>query len=134
MKKIEVVAAIIVFENEFLCMQRSINKYDYLSYKYEFPGGKVEAGERRVDALKRELREEMDMEVAVEEKDFFMTVHHEYPDFEIVMHSYVCKVNHKEFVRKEHYDHKWLVRIELPTLDWAPADLPIVSKLMSGAL
>jgi 8-oxo-dGTP diphosphatase len=134
MKKIEVVAAIIIFEKEILCMQRNRGKHEYLSYKYEFPGGKVEPGESRVDALKRELIEEMDIEVIVEEKDFFLTVQHQYPDFEITMHSYVCKVKNKEFIRKEHVDHKWLTQLDLLTLDWAPADIPIVDKIVGGAL
>ena len=115
-------------------MQRNSGKFEYLSYKYEFPGGKIEPGESRVDALKRELREEMDIEVIVEEKDFFLTVKHQYPDFEITMHSYVCKVKNKEFVRKEHANHKWLTQSDLPTLDWAPADIPIVGKIVEGAL
>lgn len=134
MKTIEVVAAIIVYKNEILCMQRDKNRYEYLSYKYEFPGGKIEPGESRVDALKRELKEEMDINVVIENEDFFLTVQHQYPDFEIIMHSYVCRVNNKNFVRKEHIDHKWLTQSNLNTLDWAPADLPIVNRLMDGAL
>ena len=134
MKKIEVVAGIIIFGDEILCMQRNSSKYEYLSYKFEFPGGKVEPGESRVDALKRELMEEMDMEVIVEEKDFFLTVQHAYPDFEVEMHSYVCKARDKEFVLKEHAGHKWLKKSELLTLDWVPADLPIVDKIIGGAL
>lgn len=132
MKNIEVVAGIIVFGEEILCMQRNKGKYEYVSYKYEFPGGKVEAGESNVEALKRELKEEMAMEVEAEEKDFFLTVQHKYPDFEVTMHSYVCRVGSKEFVRKEHVDHKWLTKDMLMTLDWAPADIPIVKKITEG--
>ena len=72
----------------------------------------------------------MDMEVEVSEDDHFMTVNCPYPDFEITMHAYLCKVKSQEFVRKEHIDHKWLRKEELNTLDWAPADQPIVAKLM----
>ena len=134
MKKIEVVAAIIILEKDILCMQRDSGKYDYLAYKYEFPGGKVEPGESCVDALKRELKEEMDLEVNIQEKDFFLTVEYQYPDFEITMHSYVCKVRNNQFVRKEHVNHKWLKQHDLAKLDWAPADIPIVNKIMGGAL
>lgn len=134
MKKIEVVAGIIIFGYEILCMQRNTSKYDYLSCKFEFPGGKVELGESRVEALKRELMEEMDMGVVVEEKDFFLTVQHLYPDFEIEMHSYVCRVKDKDFVMKEHAGYKWLKKSELSTLDWALADMPIVDKIIGGAL
>lgn len=129
MKQHEVVAAIIIYEGRILCMQRNKGKYDYVSYKYEFPGGKIEAGETQMAALERELREEMALNVHIEKQDFFMTVEHTYPDFAIKMHSYICKVETPEFIRKEHVDHKWLKVEELMTLDWAPADIPIVEKL-----
>lgn len=129
MKKYEVVAAIIVYENQILCMQRPKGKYEYVSYKYEFPGGKVELGESKVEALQRELQEEMDINVTVGDEDFLMTVDHTYPDFEIIMHSYICNVDNKKFVRKEHVDHKWLRVDELEELDWAAADIPIVRRL-----
>ncbi|AKB77701.1 Mutator mutT protein (7,8-dihydro-8-oxoguanine-triphosphatase) [Methanosarcina horonobensis HB-1 = JCM 15518] len=130
MKHIEVVAGIIIYEDRILCMQRDANKYDYLSYKYEFPGGKVEPGETNSQALMRELLEEMGIEIKVSENDFFMTVIHQYPDFKITMHSYICRVSSSEFVRKEHINHVWLKRLDLDKLDWAPADQPIVKKLM----
>lgn len=63
-----------------------------LSYKFEFPGGKVEAGEERHTALERELREEMDMDISIPEDAYLMTVEHTYPDFAITMHAYVCKL------------------------------------------
>jgi len=132
LKKIEVAAAIIMHENEILCMQRGINKNAYLSYKYEFPGGKLEPGESRTAALMRELKEEMDFDAVITENDFFLTVEHQYPDFEIVLHSFLCKTGTKEFVRKEHIDHKWLKREELTLLEWAPADVGIVEKLMKS--
>ena len=69
MKKYEVVAAIIIYEDKILCMQRNKGKYDYVSYKYEFPGGKLEAGETKIQALERELREEMELNVSLKESD-----------------------------------------------------------------
>jgi len=134
MKRIEVVAAIIIFNKEILCMQRNSSKYDYLSYKFEFPGGKVEPGESRVNALKRELKEEMDLKVQTSEDNFFLTINHIYPDFEITMHSYICFSRNKEFNRKEHVSHVWLEPSVLASLNWAPADKPIVEKIMGGAL
>lgn len=130
MKHLEVVAGIIKYGDLILCMRRPVGKYDYVSLKYEFPGGKVEPGESNSEALKRELMEEMEMDVSVSEEDYFMSVTHEYPDFEITMHAYVCKVDKQDFIRKEHVDHKWLCISELDSLDWAPADKPIVKKLM----
>ncbi|MBE6023403.1 MAG: (deoxy)nucleoside triphosphate pyrophosphohydrolase [Cellulosilyticum sp.] len=129
MKKNEVVAAIIMYQDQILCMQRDKGKYEYISYKYEFPGGKVEPGESNAQALQRELREEMALEVDIKDEDYYMSVEHEYPDFKITMHSFICKVDSQEFTRKEHIDHKWLTRKELMTLDWAAADVPIVHKL-----
>lgn len=133
MKKHEVVAGIIIYNDLILCMQRNKGKYDYVSYKYEFPGGKIEPGEIRSQALQRELSEEMALEVNIREEDFFMTVEHTYPDFQITMHSFICHVGSQEFERKEHVDHKWLKREELMQLDWAAADIPIVKKLQEEA-
>ncbi len=130
MKHLEVVAGIIKYEDLILCMQRPVGKFDYVSLKYEFPGGKVEPGETNSQALKRELYEEMEMKVNVSESDYFMSVNHTYPDFEITMHAYFCEVDSMEFVRKEHVDHKWLKKEDLASLDWAPADQPIVKQLM----
>ena len=106
MKHFEVVAAIIEHEGKILCMQRGHSKYEYVSFKYEFPGGKVEAGEDNHTALERELREEMDMHINISEQDYFMTINHTYPDFAITMHCYLCKLAHPKFVMKEHVDAK----------------------------
>ena len=129
MKHYEVVAAVIEYENKILCMQRGKAKYDYTSYKFEFPGGKVEAGEENNIALSRELGEEMDLNVTISEKDYLLTVEHTYPDFAITMHAYLCKVTIPDFVMKEHVDFKWLSVKELDSLDWAEADKPIVKFL-----
>ena len=129
MKRYEVVAAVIEYENKILCMQRGEAKYDYTSFKFEFPGGKVEAGEEKYVALSRELREEMDLDVVIGEEDYLLTVKHTYPDFAITMHAYLCKVATPNFVMKEHIDFKWLCVRELDSLDWAEADKPIVEFL-----
>jgi len=131
MKKIEVVAAIICFENEILCVQRPENKYSYISRKYEFPGGKIEQGETRKEALSRELIEELNILPQIQ--DEFLTVVHAYPDFEITMHSFICLTNSKDITLTEHIDSKWLKLEELNHLDWAAADVPIVKKLVGNA-
>jgi len=130
MKHYHVAAGILINKNEILCMKKGKTKYDYISYKFEFPGGKVEVGETPENCLERELYEEMNIHVQVYKEQFFHTVEYEYPDFRITMDSYIIQVNSREFVRKEHISHKWLKPNELLTLDWALADKPIVDKLI----
>lgn len=130
MKKIEVVAGIIFYNEFILCVQRPKNKLHYISEKYEFPGGKLEESETKEEALHRELFEELSISVDI--KSFFLTVVHEYPDFELTMHSFLCEVDSQELSLNEHLDHKWLKMNELKTLDWAAADIPIVEKLVSN--
>jgi 8-oxo-dGTP diphosphatase len=130
-KHFVVTAAILVNDRKILCMQRNQSKYEYISLKYEFPGGKVEPDETLEKGLMRELHEEMDILVQIRPEDFFMTVEYQYPDFAITMHSYFVRVDTRLFTRKEHVNHIWLENTELLTLDWAPADLPIVHKLVS---
>ena len=130
MKKIEVVAGIIYCKNQILCVQRPKNKLHYISEKFEFPGGKIEEGETKKEALHRELLEELNISTKI--KSLFMTVVHEYPDFELTMHTFICEVETKELTLVEHIDQKWLTLKELKTLDWAAADIPIVNKLISN--
>jgi 8-oxo-dGTP diphosphatase len=127
MKTVEVVAAIIVNNNEFLCVQRGVSKLDYISKKYEFPGGKLEAGESHEVALAREIKEELRMELTIE--SLFLTVEHAYPDFNIVMHSFLCSSVTRDLELTEHLDAKWLSVDDMGGLDWAAADIPIVEKL-----
>lgn len=129
MKHYKVVAAIILHGDKILCVQRGNNKLDYISRKYEFPGGKIEQGESKVDAIVREINEELKMDVFV--KDEYLTVQHQYPDFELTMHVFVCHVEDDDLTLTEHIDYKWLHRHELDHLDWAAADIPIVQKLMN---
>ena len=129
MKKVEVVAAIVKFGREILCVQRPENKLSYISKKFEFPGGKIETGETKKAALKRELIEELDIIPIID--DLFLTVVYQYPDFELTMHSFICKAETKELTLHEHIAHKWLTLNELKKLDWAAADIPIVHKLVS---
>lgn len=127
MKHIEVVAAVVVHQDKILCVQRGDGKYAYVSRKYEFPGGKVEAGETEENALLREIKEELDMAIKIESK--LITVDHEYPDFHITMHTYLCSCDSPTLTLSEHIDYKWLSQSELKSLDWAAADIPIVDKL-----
>jgi 8-oxo-dGTP diphosphatase len=127
MKYIEVVAAVIIFESKILCVQRNQNKYDYISFKYEFPGGKIEEGESKEQALKREIMEELNMDIDI--SNSFLTVYHEYPDFHLTMHSFICTCKDTAMILREHIDFKWLSIENLHSLNWAAADVPIVEKL-----
>lgn len=132
MKESEVVAAIIENNNEVLCMERGQGKFEYVSFKYEFPGGKIEAGEEAAQALQRELNEEMDLDIDAQNMTFFYTVNHEYPDFKIKLHTFICRVKTRKFTMKEHVNFKWLPKNQLKTLEWAEADWPIVEELAKG--
>ena len=129
MKTIEVVAAVIFREGKVLCVQRPQNSKEYISSKWEFPGGKVEHGEDRIQALKREILEELQLEI--QNIKFLTTVEHTYPDFHLVMHAYTCDISSGEPVLTEHVDLKWLPVDKLDQLDWAAADIPIVKYLQA---
>ncbi len=129
MKSIEVVAAVITCGDRILAVQRGPGKFPYISYKFEFPGGKVEEGEGPEEALCREIQEELGMTIAVNE--FLMTVEHPYPDFELRMHCYRCTVPDSTLQLTEHVQALWCLPSELRDLDWAAADIPVVDRLLT---
>ena len=94
----------------------------------EFPGGKVEEGETKESALIREIREELDIDIQITKE--FITVDHEYPDFKLTMHSFLCTSDSRELDLKEHVAFQWLSKKDLINLDWAAADVPIVKQLI----
>lgn len=127
MKRIEVVAA--VFENEhgeFYCARRKPG--GELSMKWEFPGGKIEKGESHKEALVREIKEELRLDIKVTE--FLMTVEHQYSSFHLTMHVYKAKILKGNFILTEHTGQRWLGKDKLLSLDWAAADIPVVHRLM----
>ncbi|WP_285163957.1 (deoxy)nucleoside triphosphate pyrophosphohydrolase [Shewanella goraebulensis] len=126
-KHIEVVAAIIQRDGKYLAVQRGAVKLDYISHKWEFPGGKLEANESLEAAIERELQEELKVEVSG--LSLLITVKHEYPDFHIIMHCFLCQLETKEVTLTEHIDSRWLSRAELWDVDWAAADIPAVKEL-----
>ena len=130
MKTIEVVAAVIFREGKVLCVQRAEHASEYISLKWEFPGGKVEIGESREEALVREISEELSVDIEVSE--FLMTVEHTYPDFHLTMHVFKCVLDQGEITLNEHVALKWLSIDELDQLDWAAADIPVVKSLMQA--
>ncbi len=130
MKHIEVVAAIILHKGKILCVKRGSSPYEYLAFKYEFPGGKVEQGETNEVALRREIHEELNLEIEINRH--FMTVTHLYPHFEITLHSYLCssKEDSIEMTLTEHVEYKWLYGKEIFSVEWAAADVSICESLL----
>ena len=100
-------------------------RYSYTSHLWEFPGGKIEPGETPQQALRRELLEEMDLDVEVHE--LLATVTHNYPDFTITLAAYRCTSTTREFTMREHEASRWLPWNELMSLAWCAADARLVA-------
>ena len=94
---------------------------------WEFPGGKMEAGETQEEALKREIREELSTEISVDE--FLCTVEYDYPAFHLTMHCYLCSLMTEALHLNEHEAAKWLSKDELDSVKWLPADLEVVERI-----
>lgn len=127
MKRLNVVGAIIIENNKLFSAKRGAAKNPEVAYKYEFVGGKIEDGESGDIALIRELKEEMDLKVEVLEP--FMTVTYDYKMYEVTLSTYLCK-RLSDYVVKEHISIDWLSLDELDVSTWAPADEPILQKLI----
>ena len=124
MKQIEVVAAIIRKGDRIFATQRGYGEWkDW----WEFPGGKMEAGETPEEALVREIREELSAEISVDE--FLCTVEYDYPAFHLTMHCYLCSLVTEALHLNEHEAAKWLAKDELDSVDWLPADVKVVKTI-----
>ena len=124
MKHIEVVAAIIRKGDRIFATQRGYGEWQDW---WEFPGGKMEAGETPEEALKREIREELSTEISVDE--FLCTVDYDYPQFHLTMHCYLCSLIGEALHLNEHEAAKWLTKDELDGVKWLPADLEVVQTI-----
>ncbi len=131
MKDIYVVGAILIKDQRILCAQRGGEKS--LAYLWEFPGGKIEAGETAQEALKRELAEELKISVDLA-PDIFDSSAYEYDFGRVHLTTIICQLKEGEPFLTEHEAIKWLKPSELKDLDWAPADLPAVEKLSKMTL
>ena len=125
-KRIEVVAAIIIDGGKVFATQRG---YGEFKDGWEFPGGKMEQGETPQQAIKREIKEELDVEIEV--GDFLETVEYDYPNFHLTMHCFICTIKSGELVLKEHEAAKWLTKETLNSVDWLPADKGLIEKIGS---
>lgn len=127
MKSIEVVAAIIYRDGKIFATQRGYGEYkDW----WEFPGGKMEAGEIPEGALLREIREELATEIAVDK--FICTVEYDYPTFHLKMHCYLCHIVRGKLELLEHEAAKWLALDNLSSVNWLPADLKILPEIIKA--
>ena len=124
MKQIEVVAAIIRKGEKIFAIQRGYG--DWKDW-WEFPGGKMEAGEMPEEALKREIREELSTEIRVDE--LISTVEYDYPKFHLTMHCYLCSLLTEALHLNEHEAARWLSKDELDCVNWLPADAELIGKL-----
>ena len=126
MKQIEVVAAIIHdSDGRIFVTQRG---YGDMKDGWEFPGGKVEAGELPENALKREILEELETKIQIER--LVTTVEYDYPKFHLKMHCYLCNIESGNLTLKEHEAAKWLKLSDIYTVDWLPADKAVVDLLI----
>ena len=125
MKQIEVVAAIIHDQQgRIFATQRGYGEWkDY----WEFPGGKMEAGESPEEALRREIWEELETRIVIEK--YVTTVEYDYPKFHLTMHCFWCNVENGRLTLKEHEAAQWLAKEELNSVGWLPADLEVLDKL-----
>ena len=124
MKTIRVVAAIIIDNGRVFATQRG---YGEFKDGWEFPGGKIDVGETPEEALVREIREELDTEIAV--GDLVETVEYDYPTFHLSMRCYWCSVVSGELELKEHAAARWLSKEELFDVEWLPADIELIKKI-----
>ena len=123
-KTIRVVAAIIKKDNRIFATQRG-----YGAYKdwWEFPGGKIEEGETPQEALIREIKEELDTEITVD--DYLMTVEYDYPEFHLSMDCFWCSIKNGELTLLEHEAARWLSLDDLKQVKWLPADVEVIEAI-----
>ena len=124
MKIIEVVAAIIQHNNKIFVTRRGYGEFENM---WEFPGGKMEMGETREEALRREIKEELELDIEISK--YLTTVEYDYPNFHLKMYCFICTISGGELQLNVHNDAKWTTLDELDNLNWVPADILVIEKL-----
>ena len=125
MKTVRVVAAVIRSEDKIFATARG---YGEFKGQWEFPGGKIEPGETPQEALVREIQEELDVKIEV--GDLIDTIEYDSPSFHLSMDCFWCIVTDGEITLKEAEDARWLSKDELYSVDWLPADMELIEKLV----
>ncbi len=123
-KTVKVAAAIIKDKNRIFTTQRG---YGEFKDGWEFPGGKIEENETPEEALVREIKEELDTTITVEE--LIDIIEYDYPDFHLSMHCFLCTIVSGDLVLKEHEAARWLTKDQLWSVEWLPADLKLIEKI-----
>ena len=126
MKKIEVVAAILQRDGAYFATQRGYGEFEGM---WEFPGGKIEPGESRESALKREIQEELGIDITID--NYLCTTDYDYPSFHLTMHCYLCSIMSGEIELREHMSARWLTKESLDSVVWLPADMDVIKQLKS---
>ncbi len=124
MKTIKVVAAVIKKGNLLFCTERG---YGEFIHKWEFPGGKLEEGEKDEDALKREIKEELDASIEIDA--YVGKIEWDYPSFHLDMNVYLCHLLNPHLELLEAENAKWLSKENIDNEDWLPADRAILERL-----
>ena len=124
MKQIEVVAAVIHKDGAYFATQRGYGEFEGM---WEFPGGKIEPGESRESALKREIQEELGIDITVNK--FLCTTDYDYSSFHLTMHCYLCSIESGEIELREHKSARWLTVDMLDSVEWLPADWEVVENI-----
>jgi 8-oxo-dGTP diphosphatase len=124
-KEVEVVAAVIKKGNLFYVVQRPFK--GEVGGKWEFPGGKIEIGESKEQALARELKEELNIEVMINKH--ILTSDYEYNTFKIRIHFYECKIKNGIPKITEHINEKWLIKSQIQKIDLASADIAVLNYI-----
>ncbi|EFL45618.1 mutator mutT protein [Prevotella disiens FB035-09AN] len=126
-KLLNIVCAVVRKDDKYLCMQRLRKGPDYIAEKWEFPGGKVEENETDFDALRREIKEEMDWDIYVGSK--LGNIKYDYPDFSIVLSAYDCMARNEDFKLLEHIDSRWLTKEDFDSIEWTAADKELIKEI-----